>query len=140
MIMAQNVEVTATRLTHAPILSPTHGWMSSGVFNAAATQLNGKTILLFRAQDEQHVSRIGYAEAADGLHFTVRAEPVLAPEADYEKQGGVEDPRLVKIGGTFYLTYTGYDGHSAQLCLATSEDLIHWQRRGVIPGLPRDVE
>jgi predicted GH43/DUF377 family glycosyl hydrolase len=30
------------------------------------------------------------------------------------------------------LTYTGYDGHSAQLCLATSRDLIHWGRKGVI--------
>jgi predicted GH43/DUF377 family glycosyl hydrolase len=30
------------------------------------------------------------------------------------------------------MTYTGYDGHSAQLCLATSKDLIHWERHGVI--------
>ena len=103
-----------------------------GVFNAAATKSNGKTILLFRAQDDQHTSRIGYAEAADGLHFSVRSEPVLSPEADYEKGGGVEDPRLTEISGTYYMTYTGYDGHSAQLCLATSKDLIHWERHGVI--------
>lgn len=131
-MMAQTVSVSATRLAEKPILAPTSGWMSTGVFNAAATRLNGKTVLLFRAQDEQHTSRIGYAEAADGLHFTVRTEPVLSPEAVYEKQGGVEDPRLVKIEGSYYMTYTGYDGHSAQLCLATSKDLIHWRRRGVI--------
>ncbi|MGH9625286.1 MAG: glycoside hydrolase family 130 protein, partial [Bryobacteraceae bacterium] len=33
---------------------------------------------------------------------------------------------------TYYLTYTGYNLHDAQLCLATSKDLIHWKRRGVI--------
>lgn len=130
--MAQTASVSVARLSSTPILAPTQGWMSTGVFNAAATKLNGKTILLFRAQDAHHTSRIGYAEAMDGLHFTVRKEPVLSPEADYEKQGGVEDPRLVRIGGRFYLTYTGYDGHSAQLCLATSNDLIHWRRHGVI--------
>jgi len=57
---------------------------------------------------------------------------VLSPEAEYEHEGGVEDPRLVAIDGTYYLTYTGYDGHSAQLCLATSRDLIRWERKGVI--------
>ena len=57
---------------------------------------------------------------------------MLSPETDYEKDGGVEDPRLVKFGDTFYLTYTGYNKKDAQLCLATSKDLLHWQRRGVI--------
>jgi len=128
----QTVTVTAERMTSTPILSPRPGWMSIGVFNAAATMLNSKTVLLFRAQDDRHTSRIGYAESTDGLHFTVRPDPVLVPEAAYEKNGGVEDPRLQKIDDTYYLTYTGYDLQAAQLCLATSKDLIHWERRGVI--------
>ena len=111
--VSQIVTVTANRLTSAPILSPRPGWMSLGVFNPAATKLNGKTILLFRAQDDRHTSRIGYAESTDGLHFTVRQDPVLSPQAEYEKNGGVEDPRLLNINGTYYLTYTGYDGHAA---------------------------
>jgi beta-1,2-mannosidase len=130
--ISQQVTVNARRLGDKPLLSPRPGWMSLGVFNPAAVKLKNKTILLFRAQDSAHTSRIGYAESRDGLHFTVRPEPVLAPEADYEKSGGVEDPRLVVIGGTYYLTYTGYNLRAAQLCLATSEDLIHWERKGVI--------
>src|ERR1700733_12565407 len=88
----QTVTVVAHRITSVPVLSPQPGWMGVGVFNAAAIQLNGKTILLFRAQDGQHTSRIGYAESTDGLHFAVRPDPVLSPEAAYEKNGGVEDP------------------------------------------------
>jgi predicted GH43/DUF377 family glycosyl hydrolase len=44
----------------------------------------------------------------------------------------VEDPRLVQIDSTYYLTYTGYNTKNAQLCLAVSQDLLHWERRGVI--------
>lgn len=101
-------------------------------FNPAAIRVGNKTVLLFRAQDRHHLSRIGYAESADGVHFQVRPQPVLSPEASYEKGGGVEDPRVVHINGTYYLTYTGYNLHDAQLCLATSQDLIHWKRRGII--------
>jgi predicted GH43/DUF377 family glycosyl hydrolase len=132
VVGAQTVTVTAQRLVLKPLLSPRPGWMSAGVFNPAALKLGNKTVLLFRAQDSAHTSRIGYAESTDGLHFTVRPDPVLAPEADYEKGGGVEDPRLLAIDGTYYLTYTAYDLHAAQLCLATSKDLIHWDREGVI--------
>ncbi len=88
--------------------------------------------MLYRAQDAHGTSRLGYAESTDGIHFTRRPEPVLSPETDYEKDGGVEDPRLVQFGDTYYLTYTGYNKKDAQLCLATSKDLIHWDRKGVI--------
>ncbi len=57
---------------------------------------------------------------------------MFSPETDYERDGGVEDPRLQKFGDTYYLTYTGYNKKDAQLCLATSLDLIHWERKGVI--------
>jgi predicted GH43/DUF377 family glycosyl hydrolase len=89
-------------------------------------------VMLYRAQDAVGTSRLGYAEGDDGIHFNRRAEPVLSPEAEYEKDGGVEDPRLQKFGDTYYLTYTGYNKKDAQLCLATSRDLIHWERKGVI--------
>jgi predicted GH43/DUF377 family glycosyl hydrolase len=38
----------------------------------------------------------------------------------------------VSIGGLWYLTYTAYNKKDAQLALATSKDLIHWERKGVI--------
>src|SRR6202045_1341190 len=121
------------RVSDAPILSPQgQGWESAGTFNPAVVEYNGKFAMLYRAQDAAGTSRLGYAESADGIHFKRRAEPVLSPEADYEKDGGVEDPRLQKFGDTYYLTYTGYNKKDAQLCLATSRDLLHWVRKGVI--------
>jgi beta-1,2-mannosidase len=115
------------------VISPQgDGWESAGTFNPSVILREGKIVMLYRAQDKGGTSRIGYAESADGIHFTRRSEPVLSPGEDYEKDGGVEDPRLVQFGDTYYLTYTGYNKKDAQLCLATSKDLIHWERRGVI--------
>lgn len=121
------------RLSQVPILSPTGtGWQSAGTFNPATLRVGDKIVMLYRAQDGHGTSRLGYAESTDGIHFKRRPEPVLSPEAPYERDGGVEDPRLVQIDGTYYLTYTGYNTKDAQLCLATSRDLIHWERKGVI--------
>ena len=121
------------RASDAPILSPQGtGWESAGTFNPAVIQHNGKFVMLYRAQDAAGTSRIGYAESSDGIQFARRAKPVLSPETEYEKDGGVEDPRLQRFGDTYYLTYTGYNKKDAQLCLAASQDLIHWQRKGVI--------
>src|ERR1700722_4391696 len=121
------------RLSQAPVIAPEgDGWQSAGTFNPAVIMRDGKIVLLYRAQDKHGTSRLGYAERGDGVHFTRRADPVLSPSEDYEKDGGVEDPRLVQFGDTYYLTYTGYNKKDAQLCLATSKDLIHWDRKGVI--------
>jgi beta-1,2-mannosidase len=121
------------RLSDQPIISPQGTtWEAAGTFNPAVVIHDGRFVMLYRALDANDTSRLGYAESSDGMHFTRRPEPVLSPEADYERDGGVEDPRLVKFGDTYYLTYTGYNKKDAQLCLAASKDLIHWKRKGVI--------
>lgn len=130
-----------TRVAPIPVLSPRgEGFESAGTFNPAVIKKDGKFVMLYRAQDKAGTSSLGYAVSDDGIHFVPHAEPVLASETAYEKGGGVEDPRLAKFGGIYYLTYTGYnnldgegpDKKDAQLCLATSKDLLHWQRQGVI--------
>jgi predicted GH43/DUF377 family glycosyl hydrolase len=130
------------RAMDTPVLSPQGTtWESAGRFNPAVIFVpdkpavqegRGKFVMLYRAQDASGTSRLGYAQSKDGIYFTRRPDPVLSPEADYESDGGVEDPRLQKFGDTYYLTYTGYNKKDAQLCLATSFDLIHWERKGVI--------
>ena len=129
------------RLSSTPVISPQGAdFESAGTYNPAVVEKDGKIVMLYRAQDKKGTSRLGYAVSDDGIHFQRSTNPVLGPEAPYEKGGGTEDPRLVEIRGTYYLTYTGYnnvDGvgpgkRDAQLCLATSTDLIHWVRKGII--------
>jgi predicted GH43/DUF377 family glycosyl hydrolase len=129
------------RLSSQPVIAPRgSGFESAGTFNPAVVEKDGKIVMLYRAQDRKGTSTLGYAASEDGVHFSRSPEPVLGPEGPYEKGGGTEDPRLLEINGTYYLTYTGYnnvDGagknrQDAQLCLATSSDLTHWTRQGII--------
>jgi predicted GH43/DUF377 family glycosyl hydrolase len=121
------------RLSTAPVIAPRgDGWESAGTFNPAVISHQNTIVMLYRAQDRNGTSRLGYASSTDGINFVRRADPVLSPEAEYERDGGIEDPRLVRFGDTYYLTYTGYNRKEAQLCLATSNDLVQWDRKGVI--------
>ncbi len=129
----QKPPIVIERFHGEPLISPSGtGFSSAGTFNPAAVRLGKKIVLLYRAQDKNGTSTIGYAGSSDGVRFTSRLKPVFSPETDYEKNGGVEDPRLTRFGDTFYMTYTGYNKIDAQLCLATSRDLIHWKRKGIL--------
>jgi beta-1,2-mannosidase len=133
-----------------PILSPSSkeiftcplqqkpvAWSEKNVLNPAAIVKDGKVYLLYRSQDSTMTSRLGLAVSNDGLHFTKMQTPVLYPDNDsmkkYEWRGGIEDPRIVETeDGRYILTYTCYDGKTARLCLATSTDLQHWAKYGLV--------
>ena len=112
------------------------GFEAMAVFNPTVIVEDGIFYMLYRAEDRKGVSRIGLAESEDGINFVRRREPVLSPTERYEIWGGCEDPRVVKIEDTYYLTYTAYDGWRAKLALATSTDLVHWEKHGVIIPWP----
>ncbi|NYE95902.1 putative GH43/DUF377 family glycosyl hydrolase [Psychromicrobium silvestre] len=118
-----------------PILRPQgEGWESSNLYNPAALVVDDKVVLLYRGHAADLVSHIGIATSSDGIHFERQADPVLVPEFDYESKG-CEDPRIARIENTYYLTYTGFNGETAQLCLATSTDLQSWTKHGpIFPG------
>jgi predicted GH43/DUF377 family glycosyl hydrolase len=120
-----------------PIMEPQgDGFEAMAVFNPTVIVEDGIFYMLYRAEDRKGVSRIGLAESADGINFVRRSEPVLSPTERYEIWGGCEDPRVVKIEDTYYLTYTAYNGWRAKLALATSTDLVHWEKHGVIIPWP----
>jgi len=120
-----------------PIMEPQgDGFEAMAVFNPTVIVEDGIFYMLYRAEDRKGVSRIGLAESEDGINFVRRPEPVLLPTERYEIWGGCEDPRVVKIEDTYYLTYTAYDGWRAKLALATSTDLVHWEKHGVIIPWP----
>jgi predicted GH43/DUF377 family glycosyl hydrolase len=105
---------------------------NEGVMNPAVI-VEGKTVHLFyRAVRKGNHSTIGYCRLDGPLQVVHRdKEPLLYPQFDYESQG-VEDPRIVKIEDTYYLTYTAYDSVSAVGALAVSGDLKHFTKKGII--------
>src|SRR5216117_3626540 len=57
----------------SPVLSPTgDGFESAGTFNPTVVKKDGKFVMLYRAQDHQGKSSLGYATSEDGIHFVTR--------------------------------------------------------------------
>ncbi len=126
---------------YCPMRQDTVAWEEKDVFNPCAVVKDGKVYMLYRAEDIvgkfNGTSRIGLAVSEDGLHFERLPVPVFYPEpdefTDIEWEGGVEDPRIVEDeNGTYFMTYTAYDGEKTRLCIATSDDLIAWRKHGVV--------
>lgn len=103
-----------------------------GVLNPAVIKVKDTIHLFYRAVAKDNYSTIGYCTLSAPMTVKFRhKEPVLIPQAEYEFQG-LEDPRIVEIEGTYYLSYTAFNGVNALGSLATSTDLVHWKKHGII--------
>ena len=110
---------TFARAPKNPILTPRgDGFEGHDVFNPAAIELEGSIYILYRAMDKANTSTIGLAVSKDGSTIDERLEtPIYIPRAEFEQKrgnstsnSGCEDPRIVRIDDTLYMTYTAYDG------------------------------
>lgn len=104
---------------------------NKSVLNPACILVDGITHMFYRAVNQNDISSIGYCQLVDNKVVKRLKEPVLFPEYDYEKKG-VEDPRITLLEGTYYLFYTAYDGKNALIAYATSKDLIHFVKQGLV--------
>jgi len=120
--------ILLVRSLHNPILSPGRNpWTAEAVLNPAATLLEDRTHLIYRAIGMDGVSRLGYASSPDGVHFDVRLpypvyvarnpqkidprlrrySPVMYPSGG--SWGGCEDPRMVVIEDRVYVTFNMFE-------------------------------
>ncbi len=104
---------------------------NKAVLNPACIQVDDITHMFYRTINREEVSCIGYAQLKDNKVVKRLKEPVLFPEYDYEKRG-VEDPRITYLNGVYYLFYTAFDGKNALISYATSPDLVHFSKKGII--------
>ena len=104
---------------------------NKSVLNPACIQVNDIAHMFYRATNHNDISSIGYCQLVDNKVVKRLNKPVLFPEYDYEKKG-VEDPRITLLEGTYYLFYTAYDGKNALIAYATSKNLVHFTKQGII--------
>lgn len=105
---------------------------NESVLNPAVIREGDSVYLFYRAVKEGNYSSIGFCKLHGPLNLIDRStSPILIPEFEYESHG-MEDPRIVKIGDTFYLSYIAFDGATALGALATSKDLKHFEKQGLI--------
>ncbi len=95
-----------------PILrpNPANDWENLAVFNPAAwyDQDNKQVLLLYRAAEAhpEYKCYFGLAVSSDGYHFErVSDQLAFSPSEDGFDASTVQDPRMVKMGEYYYITY-----------------------------------
>jgi len=118
------------------------------VHNVGIAQYKDEVIMLFRSHLRNGISVIGVARSKDGVHdWKVDPKPGLKPcnmddrfgeGADGKslienEAGGVEDPRISKIGDSYFITYSAYHGtikDRVRVSLATTTNFNNFVRHG----------
>lgn len=126
------------RSDHNPYIRPNqeHHWMALAAFNWSP-YFDGETKTihaLFRAMTKTDLlakgpnfsmSSIGYTCSNDEEHFS-QYRQFIHPEYEWERYG-CEDPRVTKIGDTFYIFYTAlseypFKASGIKVAVATTKD------------------
>jgi len=101
-----------TRYAGNPILSPHpgHPWEDLAVFNPAAwhDEARGEVLLLYRTAESgpEYKCWFGLAKSRDGFHFGRTSDrPCLSPSIEGYDGATIQDPRIVKLGDWYYVTY-----------------------------------
>ena len=147
------------RCPENPIVTPgKFAWRMSNSFNPAVIFENNKFYMYERAAGglRPFHNYLGMLESEDGIHFIHSSDrPVLTPEMIGSKYGSVQDPRIVKIEDTYYITFAfrpyawnsnptglgvpessqakhpGFDGdeskNQTRSGIAVSDDLKNWK-------------
>lgn len=158
-----------TRCPENPIVRPgLYEWRMAATFNPAVIYDGGKFYMYERAAGGLRPFHcyIGMLESDDGVHFRhVSDKPVITPEMCGSKYGSVQDPRIVKIDGYYYITFAyrpyawsshptgigvpeshqsefpGFSGrdeeNQSRSGIAVSKDRVHWEIVGWVnpPGI-----
>jgi predicted GH43/DUF377 family glycosyl hydrolase len=159
-----------TRCAENPIVWPGKwDWRMSNAYNPGALYDEGRFWLYERTAGSlrPHRCSIGLLESEDGVRFRhVSDQPVLSPEMLGYPHGSVQDPRVVRIEDTYYMTFafrryawnifpTGLgvpdagqgsfpgfdpaaDKNQTRSGIAVSQDRLHWEFLGW--ATPEDID
>ena len=152
-------KLTVHRHPDNPIVRPgKYDWRKVVVFNPGIIKDKGKIYMYERTAGNLRpfICYIGMLESDDGIYFRHPFDhPVFTPEMAGSKYGSVQDPRIVKIEDSYYMTYAyrpyawsshptgigvpesfqtdfpGFDGdpvkNQTRSGIAISNDLYHWE-------------
>lgn len=144
-----------------PVFAPSadgwdRGYASGGVHNGSIVQANGLFYYVYRGEQElatvktgaseasqgqstcDYICDIGLATSTDGIHFVRDLQHSPFFRTGDDARYSFEDVNLVKHEDTWYLFCNRWnwehpvDPSDCGIFLATSHDLLHWQKRGLV--------
>jgi predicted GH43/DUF377 family glycosyl hydrolase len=127
---------TVNRDPHNPLINPDldNPWQAEAAFNPSPVVRNGRLHLVYRAASHPEwyegetveLSSIAVAREGDDNLFE-RPYQLVTPSEDWDRYG-CEDPRVTKLGDTYYIFYTALGGFpfgpdNIKVAVALSKDL-----------------
>jgi predicted GH43/DUF377 family glycosyl hydrolase len=98
-----------TRYKKNPILSPktSNKWENLVTTNPTAWYEDGEVKLVYRAagDDDEHYIHLGLATSKNGYDFVRCSDKPMVSPMPKNHIGGIEDPRIVKMDGLYYITF-----------------------------------
>ncbi len=106
------------------------------VFNSGIVKHNGIYIMICRVENSALFDTFWIAESSDGYHFKPRPRPIEMPydNPKFKKyaEGMIYDPRVTKLGDTYYMVHAAHSGHSCRLSLMKTKDFEQFEWMGFI--------
>ncbi len=136
IVRADNVPIF-TPSNSNPVLAPSQNWEGSTILQVSVIFDQGQYKAWYSAgqiSGGAFISSIGYATSNDGVAWMkYSGNPVFTKgPSGYSvtsfDSDSVSFPSVLKTGNQYYMYYRGYDGSSARIGLATSNDGISWTR------------
>ncbi len=141
-----DIPVKLTRYKNNPILAPdkNNSFEAQTLCNAGIAEYKGKIQILYRAEGfekrenrlptKRGITRLGLAVTDDGYNIEKR---LTAPVIDREPDGtfaehGIQDPRIAKIGDTYYIMCAAVSRWGDRLIMYTTKDFETFRKFGYI--------
>jgi len=103
------------------------------VLNTGAIKYNDKYLLLMRVQGRDKMSHLVKAISDDGINFDIDKTYTLSPTRRSRLDDkGLEDPRITKMDGLYYIAHTAYSGDGAVIALTSTRNFKKFKRIGIV--------
>jgi len=137
----QQVAGLFRRSPHNPVLNPADWpYPVNTVFNPAAAQVDGQTVLVCRVEDRRGISHLTVARSLDGATgWEISPTPLIsAGDLGEASRWGVEDPRVVWLEdqAAWVLTFTAYGPAGPAVAMARTTDFVEVELLGVVMPPP----
>ncbi len=106
-----------------------------GVFNSSVVKHEGRYVMMLRCEGYNFYNFFVLAESDNGFDNWKIGDIIPLPEDDeYKKYARVQyDPRITKIGDTYYVTYCAH-GSDARMAMLSSKNMRDFAFEGFITG------
>ncbi len=118
------------RYVHNPILTPDMIPGANAVFNSSVVRFGDRYVGVFRVETRQGFQTLRVAWSDDGIKFNFTPDEILVPTEEpfstYEEAR--YDPRITRIGDTYYICHASENRFGCQVSVASTRDFVKFEK------------